>query len=90
MVTSDCFDSGSYPSQDGMMRTLDLMASSAMMSVYCTCGRIVILDRSEMKLKLQLGKELQCMTCRNARISKEIDALNDHYNGVSEEDEFCL
>lgn len=90
MVEIDCSDSGSYSTDGGYMRTLDAMASAAMMSVYCTCGRIVILDRAEMKLKLDLGKELQCMTCRNARISKEIDALNDHYNGVPEEDEFCL
>ena len=26
------------------------------------------------------------MTCRNARISREIDALNDHFNGVDEAD----
>ena len=56
------------------------------MSVYCECGRIVILDRAEMKIRLSLGKELECMSCRNARISREIDALNDHFNGIDEVD----
>lgn len=83
-------DSDSFALQDGNLRMLDAVAAGCMMSVYCTCGRIVILDRSEMRIKLSLGKELQCMTCRNARISMEIDTLNDHYNGVAEEDEFCL
>lgn len=77
-------DSESYASQRGLMRTLDVMAESAMMSVYCTCGRIVVLDRAEMRLKLGLGKELECSACRNARISREIDAMNDHFNGIEE------
>ena len=61
-----------------------------MMSVYCSCGRIVILDRADMKRKLSLGKELECMTCRNARISNEIDALNNNFEGVPEEDSCML
>ena len=39
-----------------------------------------------MKIRLSLGKELECMNCRNARISREIDALNDHFNGIDEVD----
>lgn len=50
------------------VKALDLPLS-AFMSIYCSCGRIVTLDRSKMRLKLDLGKELQCMSCRNARIS---------------------
>ncbi len=60
--------------------------AESLMSVYCTCGRIVVLDRAEMKLRLSLGKELECTRCRNARISFEIDAMNDHYNGIEEVD----
>ncbi len=56
------------------------------MCVYCSCGRIVSLDRQEMKLKLSLKKELQCVACRNARISKEIDALNMIFDGIVEEE----
>ena len=61
-----------------------------MMSVYCECGRIVVLDRAEMRLRLGLGKELECSTCRNARISREIDAMNDHFNGIEEPDGLLL
>ena len=85
----DCY-SGSYASRNANLRTLDRMCGNAAMSVYCDCGRIVILDRSEMKLRLSLGKELECMSCRNARISREIDALNDHFNGVEEVDDWLL
>ena len=83
-------DSVSYASHGAELRTLDNMAANAVMSVYCNCGRIVVLDRSEMRLKLSLGKELECMSCRNARISREIDALNDHFNGVDEVDDWLL
>lgn len=83
-------DSVSYASHGAELRTLDNMVANAVMSVYCNCGRIVVLDRSEMRLKLSLGKELECMSCRNARISREIDALNDHFNGVEEVDDWLL
>ena len=83
-------DSVSYVSGDSITKTLDSAASSMMMSVYCSCGRIVILDRADMKRKLSLGKELECMTCRNARISNEIDALNNNFEGVPEEDSCML
>lgn len=86
MIEGDDSYSGSYASRNANLRTLDRICGNAAMSVYCECGRIVILDRSEMKLRLSLGKELECMTCRNARISREIDALNDHFNGVDEAD----
>lgn len=82
-------DSVSYAQQKGCFRTLDLLASTSTMSVYCKCGRIVVLDRSEMKLKLDLGKELECMSCRNLRISQDIDSLNQHFEGIVEED-FCF
>jgi len=65
---------------------LDTLIDGPLMSIYCKCGRIVVLDRSEMKLKMSLGKELQCISCRNMRISQEIDALNNLYNGIVEED----
>ncbi len=58
------------------------------MNVYCACGRIVNQDRSEMQLKISLGKELQCSYCRNQRISQEIDYLNNLYDGIVEEDSF--
>jgi len=56
------------------------------MCVYCSCGRIVTLDRAEMRLKLSLGKDLQCSECRNKRISLEIDYLNGLFDGTIEEE----
>ena len=66
--------------------TLDKVPASMTMSVYCRCGKIVVLDRAEMVLKLKLDKELECMECRNSRICREIDEMNNHYLGISEED----
>lgn len=68
--------------------TLDKVPASMTMSVYCRCGKIVVLDRAEMVLKLKLDKELECMECRNSRIDREIDEMNNHYLGISEEDVF--
>lgn len=90
MTDNNEFDSGSYALRHGCLRTLDSMAEVSMMSVYCNCGRIVVLDRSEMRVRLQLGKELECASCRNARISREIDEMNDHFNGVEEPDGLLL
>ncbi|MCL2032811.1 MAG: hypothetical protein FWG96_06045 [Methanomassiliicoccaceae archaeon] len=49
------------------------------------------LDRKEMNVKILLKKELECTACRNARIAKEIDFLNDLFDGnlAAEEDQFC-
>lgn len=90
LIGKSTSDSGSHASQSGYLRTLDTMAESSMMSVYCTCGRIVVLDRSEMHLRLGLGKELECSSCRNQRIAREIEAMDDHFNGVDEPDGLLL
>jgi len=57
-----------------------------MKKIYCKCGHIIGLDYSQMKLKLSLGKELECTECRNARISKDIDDLNCHFDGETVEE----
>lgn len=90
MIENNDQYSDSFASKYVLPHPLEDLSGDSAMSVYCQCGRIVILDRSEMKLKLSLGKELECMACRNARISNEIDALNDHFNGVPEVDDWLL
>ncbi len=90
LIGKNMIASGSHASQRGYLRTLDTLAEESMMSVYCVCGRIVVLDRSEMKLRLNLGKELECSSCRNRRISHEIDVMNDHFNGIEEPDGLLL
>ena len=59
-----------------------------MKKIYCKCGCIIGLDSSQMKLKLKLGKELECTECRNARISKDIDELNMHFSGETADSEW--
>lgn len=71
---------------NGRICTLDDSCTRAFMQIYCSCGRIVSLDRSEMQLKMKLGKDLECASCRNFRISAEIDMMNDHFSGIIEQD----
>ena len=61
---------------------------SRMKKIYCKCGCIIGLDSSQMKLKLKLGKELECTECRNARISRDIDELNMHFSGEAVEEDW--
>ena len=56
--------------------------------IYCRCGRIVGLDSSIIKLKMSLGKNLECSECRNERISKDIDEINMHFEGIEPEEEY--
>lgn len=56
-----------------------------MKTIYCKCGCIVAVDSSQTKLKLLLGKELECPQCRNQRISKDIDEINDHFMNIKKD-----
>ena len=86
MIEGNTDDGVSYvPCTQSRIR-LDSFSFKDEMCVYCSCGRIVALDRTEMQLKLALGKELQCTSCRNRRISDEIDYLNDLYDGKIDEE----
>lgn len=81
----------STPRKGGPFTTLDNMNPVAFRKIYCACGKIVDLDKIEIDLKLSLNKEIECTTCRNIRISKDIDILNDHFDGVNADDnyQFC-
>jgi len=79
-------DSDGYGEIHAGYTTLDTVPATMTMSVYCRCGKIVVLDRSEMMLKLKLDKELECMECRNRRIDREIEEMDNHFLGISEED----
>lgn len=64
---------------------------SVMKKVYCSCGCILDLDRSYFDRRMSLGKELECINCRNSRISREIDELNALYSGDGlDEDEWSF
>ena len=57
-----------------------------MKSIYCKCGNIIRIDSAQVNVKLALGKELECPKCRNARISKDIDEIEMHFNGIEAEE----
>ncbi len=90
MIDDSVNHSGCYAMNHIKPYHLDVFDEKSSMSVYCKCGRIVILGRAEMKTRLELGKELECVSCRNRRISMEIDMMNDHFNGVEEADEYSF
>ena len=71
--------------------TLDNAGSRSFVKVYCSCGRIVDLDKKMMAVKRSLKKDVECTACRNARISMEIDFLNEGFDGglLVEEDPLC-
>lgn len=69
------------PSSCDYVNTLDSSKCTSFMKIYCSCGRIVNLDKREMTIKFALGKEVECPFCRNNRISHEIDELNSLYDG---------
>lgn len=53
--------------------------------IYCTCGRIVDIDRGEFETKIRLHKTIECAYCRNIRIARERDELDEHYNVIPTE-----
>ena len=56
--------------------------------IYCRCGRIVNMDSMIIKMKLSMGKNLECPKCRNERIFNDIDEINMHFEGIEPEDDF--
>ncbi|UAL07341.1 MAG: hypothetical protein KRP56_05775 [Candidatus Methanogranum gryphiswaldense] len=87
IVNNDVPSGRSSKSKTCCVCTLDSVGARSFMKIYCPCGRIVGLDKSEMQLKKKLGKDLECVSCRNLRISAEIDEMNSHFDGTSEENE---
>ncbi|MDR2866442.1 MAG: hypothetical protein LBV13_03450 [Methanomassiliicoccaceae archaeon] len=55
-----------------------------MSKIYCNCGNIVSLDRNVVRIKKELKKKVECMGCRNHRVSYELDILNG--DGILDED----
>jgi len=86
-ISCNHLSSWNYSQGDIGIRTLDNAGPRSLVKIYCGCGRIVDLDKKEMHLKKALKKELECTACRNARIAKDIDFLNAHYDGTLAADE---
>lgn len=56
-----------------------------MKKIYCTCGCIADWDRDYFNIRVGLGKQIECAHCRNARVAREIDELNNHFLGIDED-----
>ena len=54
--------------------------------IFCTCGRITDIDTQTYRRRLGMHKQIECVHCRNARISAEFEKLDEHY-GVIEGEE---
>jgi len=52
----------------------------------CSCGEIAEMDSAVVRLKRRLGKDIECRSCRNERIAKELEALELHFSGQDEEE----
>jgi len=52
----------------------------------CQCGVIADVDSAAVRVKLRLGKEIECMACRNERIAKELLELQVHFFGQEDEE----
>ena len=79
------------PLGSARIRMLDSTGPRSLVKIYCACGKIVDLDKKEMSIKKLLKKDLECTSCRNMRVAKDIDLLNAHFDfgESSEEDAFC-
>ena len=83
----------------GMTESIGVFAAEAdpnfydhfqMRKIYCACGCIMDLDRAYFKRRLDLGKKVECVHCRNQRISREIEELNNHFAGIPDDSEESL
>ena len=88
IINIDHINQGTFFKDEIGIRTLDDVSPRSLVKIYCVCGKIVDLDRKNMSIKKSLKKDLECTACRNARIGKDIDFLNTHYerNLAAEED----
>ncbi len=68
------------------------MAERDMLDVDCdNCGVRIGLDSSVVSVKHQLHKPVECPICRNMRVSKEMELLENEFRGMkSEENETKL
>lgn len=55
--------------------------------ILCKCGGVAEVDRSVLGMKRGLGKIVECRRCRNLRIAKEREELDQEFNGMLEGEE---
>ena len=67
------------------IQTIDVIRPSDMSKIYCSCGNIVSLDKSIIRMKKHLKKQVECPVCRNLRVSIDIEYLNNLFDGTLDE-----
>ena len=66
----------SYVSSKNMQECMYFDENPADISkIFCSCGRIVSIDRRSVALKQMLHKPVECPRCRNLRIAAELDLM---------------
>jgi len=66
--------------------TLDGIRPSGLTKIYCKCGSIIGLDRDHVMMKKKLKKTVECPSCRNTRISNDIEEIDNYFAGVVPEE----
>jgi hypothetical protein len=62
-----------------------MFGESPKRKVLCLCGAIADVDSGIASTKKRLGKSVECRSCRNERIAKEMEDLRNHFIGEDEE-----
>jgi hypothetical protein len=62
----------------------------SMNKALCGCGALTDLDSEVIRRKKDLGKRVECTSCRNHRIAEEHEILDIHFQGLDEEDFYKL
>jgi len=73
--------------QPSLLRREGMFGESPKRKVLCSCGVIAEVDLRIASTKMNLGKVLECRTCRNERISRERGELERHFSGEEENQE---
>lgn len=63
------------------------MSGTEMVKVACeNCGANIDLDGASVAIKRKLKKKIECAICRNARVSRDHDVLEQIFYGNYEEE----
>jgi hypothetical protein len=73
------------PPPSKQVRTL--FGETTKRKILCSCGAIAEIDQGIAANKMMLGKAMECRTCRNERIARERDELEQHFSGNGDEAE---
>lgn len=53
-------------------------------AVLCACGCLVRLDQATVHRRRQMGKPVECRSCRNRRVTMEKEDLDNEFYGPQE------